>query len=381
MTFSVYDLITPAERDEMLAMLLSIAASLEAPTTSWQEGDPTLTQYMTFSQKLADLSTLAVEITKGGFGELLPSEAWADRWAWSRFKVLRVPATQAPGALTITCGAGAVGMTYEIGEVIVAHATSHQTYRNTAPITVVPSTVLEDQPFAADVAGAASSAAPGAITVLVSSLVGVTCTNPASFVGADKETTPHLVTRALSKLGSFSPNGPKDAYNYVATSPELSATTVPITRTRTVLDEVTGDLTVYLATAAGAPSGGDVTIVQTAIDEKAEPWGANAVAAAGVEVVQAVTYQSWVRGSNLTAAQIETLQAAALALYFSTLEFGGDIIPPDEGSLYVETLEQIIGQAVTGTVRVVVSLPAAAVPLTPDQVAVLGTVTPTTTLL
>ncbi len=295
--------------------------------------------------------------------------------------MLRVPATQAPGLLTITCGAGAAGMTYQIGEVIVAHATSHQTYRNTAPITVVPSTVLTDQPFAADVAGAESSAAPGAITVLVSSLVGVTCTNPASFVGSDKETTPHLVTRALSKLGSFSPNGPKDAYNYVATSPELSATSVPITRTRTVLDEVTGDLTVYLATAAGAPDGADVTIVQTAIDEKAEPWGANAIAAAGTEMVQDVTYQSWVRGSNLTVAQIEVLQAAALALYFSTLEFGGDIIPPDDGSLYKETIEQVIGSAVAGTVRVLASLPSAAVPMTPDQVAVLGTVTPTTTLL
>lgn len=380
MTLLITDLITPEERDDVVATLLAVAALFDAPTTSWQEGDPILTQIMTAAQKMADLSVLATEITKGGFGELLPSDAWADRWALSRFNVTRVPAEEATGLVTFTCSALAAGTTYAPGEIIIAHATTGKTYRNTANVVIVPSTTVTAQTIAADEVGTASNAAPNAITVMVSSIVGVTVTNPASVLGADQETTPALVTRARKKLGALSPNGPKDIYEYVATTPEFSATATPITRTRTVLDEATGDLNVYLATASGAPIAGDVTIVQAAFDTTAEPWGANASAIAATEQTQAVTYHSWVQGSNLTAAQIETLQATALAEFFATLAIGGDVLPPDTGDLYVETLQQIIGAAVPGTRRVVVSVPAATVAITANKVFVLGTVTPTTTL-
>lgn len=387
MTATLESLITPATRDEMLETLLAIAALLDAPTTSWIEGDPTLTQFMTFGQKCADLSQVSVEIAKGGFGDLLPSDGWADIWALSRFKVTRIPATEATGAVDLVCDATAAGDTYDPGEIIIAHITTHKTYRNRDVVVVVPSTTIADVPFVADEPGIASNAAPATLTVMVSSLIGVTSSNPESLVGTDKETTPKLVERARSSLGSFSPNGPKDAYNYVATTPflpdgtELSNTSTPITRTRTVVDEATGELAVYLATAAGAPTAPDVAIVQTAIDAYAEPWGTTATAIASTEVVQAVTYQTWVKDSQLTAAQLEASIGVALALYFSLLDLGGDVVPPDDGRLYVEALEQVIGHAAVGITRVIVSVPAAAVVLAPNEVAVLGTITPTVTLL
>lgn len=387
MTATLESLITPATRDEMLETLLSIAAALDAPTTSWIEGDPTLTQFMTFGQKCSDLSQIAVDIAKGGFGDLLPSDGWADIWALSRFKVTRIPATAASGTVDLTCDATAAGHTYDPGEIIIAHVTTHKTYRNSAPVTVVPSTTIDDVPFVADEPGVASNAAPASLTVMVSSIVGVTISNPESFIGTDKETTSQLVTRARSSLGSFSPNGPKDAYNYVATTPflpdgtPLSNTSTPITRTRTVVDEATGELSVYLATSAGAPTAPDVAIVQAAIDKYAEPWGTTATAAAATEVVQAVTYQAWVKDSQLTAAQLELAIGLALALYFSLLALGGDVVPPDDGRLYVEALEQVIGHAAVGITRVVVSVPPTATVLAPNEVAVLGTITPTVTLL
>lgn len=382
MTASLSDLLTPVDRDEVIATLLAIAASLDAPTTSWQEGDPTLTQIMTVAQKVADLSLVAIDITKGGFGDLLPSDAWADLWAKSRFNVDRIPAQEATGVVTFTCGPTAAANTYQPREIIIAHATTGKTYRNAAAVTLGPSTTLPNQAIEADEPGTGSNAAPTAITVMVSSLVGVTVSNPASVLGVDKETTSQLVRRARAKLGALSPNGPKDAYNYVATTPSLSpGLTTPITRTRTVTDEDTGEVSVFLATAAGAPVAGDVTIVQASIDALSEPWGATATAIAATEVVQNITYQSWVRGSNLSAAQIESAQSTALAFYLSQLNLGGDVIPPDTGSLYVETLEQIISIAVAGTVRVVVSVPSGTVAVDPSEVVVLGTVTPTTTLL
>lgn len=379
MSFSLADILTEEERDDVLATMLAIAALLDMPTTSWQDGNPILTMITTASQKLADLTSVAVEIAKGGFGELLPSDTWADLWAQSRFNETRVPAAQATGLVNLT-NSEATQYDYDIGELILAHATTGKTYRNTAAISVLATVGLDDVAIAADEPGIASSASPGTITVIVSGGVGIASTNPLSLIGTDKETTLALVTRCRSKLGAFSPNGPKDAYNYVATTPAYTpGLSAPITRTRTV--NASGTLSVYLAAAAGPPTAGDVVIVQSAIDTYAEPWGATATAVAGTGVTQAVTYQSWIQGSNLTAAQIEALQSAALAAYFAALDFAGDIIPPDGGSLYPDTLEQIISASVPGTKRVVVSVPAAAVPLDENEFAVLGTITPTTTLL
>ena len=90
--FSLDEILTPSDRESVLATLLALAASFGAPTTAWQEGDPILTTLMTDAQKSADLTLVAVEIAKGGFGELLPSDAWADLWAQSRFNETRVPA-------------------------------------------------------------------------------------------------------------------------------------------------------------------------------------------------------------------------------------------------------------------------------------------------
>lgn len=382
MTLSLTDILTPEERDEVLADLLAIAASLSLPTTSWQSGQPILTMLTTVAQKLSDLTYVAVEIAKGGFGDLLPSDAWADIWALSRFNVTRVPATQATGAINAT-NSSLTNYTLAIGELIVAHTVTGKTYRNTAPIVILASVGLSGIAIAADEAGSDSNAAPAAITTVVSTLVGVGVTNPLSVLGTDQETTLALVTRARAKLGALSPNGPKDAYNYVATTPALSATSTPITRTRTVASSTTGAVSVYLATAAGAPSAPDVAIVQTAIDTYAEPWAVTATAIAATPVVVAITYQAWVSTaqSQLTSTEIQLAISDALALWFSTLAIGGYVIPPDAGFVYVDALEQVIGQATPGILRVVVSIPAADVATTPSQVATLGAITPTITLL
>ena len=381
MPVSIQELINPATRDEMLAYLLGVANSLGLPTTSWQAGQPILTFLTTVAQALVVQSEDSVDIAKGGFGDLLPSDEWADIWALSRFNVTRVPATPASGLINCT-NSSLSNYTLAVGELIVAHATTGKTYRNTAAIVILATVGLADVAISADEPGIESNAAPATITTVVSSLVGVGCTNPLRFIGTNKETTVALVTRARAKLGSLSPDGPKDAYNYVATTPELSpGLSTPITRTRTVANAATGAVSVYLATAAGAPSGGDVTIVQTAIETYAEPWGVTATAIAATALPVAITYQAWVQDSQLTSAQIQTAISTALAAWFATLAIGGYVIPPDTGAVYVDALEQVIGNATPGILRVVVSIPAADVVLTSAQVATLGALTPTITLL
>jgi hypothetical protein len=379
MAVSLSDLLTPIGRDAMVNQLLAIAASLGLPTTSWQAGQPLRTMLNTIGQKLADFSEVVVVITQGGFGDLA-TDGWADLWAQSIYDETRIPAEPASG-LVNALNSEPTQYDHQPGEFIVAHAVTGKTYRNTAAISILASVGLADIAVEADEVGIVGNAAPGTITVVVTSDVGVTVTNPLSVLGDDAETTAALVARCRAKLASLSPNGPKDAYNYIATTPAFSAVATPITRTNTTASPTTGAITVYLATAAGAPVAGDVTIVQAAIDEWAEPWTATATAQAAAEQVVPVTYQAWVVGSQLTDAQIEALIGAALATWFASLDIGGYVIPPDTGAIYIDSLQQVIGLATPGILRVAVTLPAATVTIAPQTVAVLGTVTGTITKL
>lgn len=385
MTFSLADLLKPKTRDEVLAEMLSLADTFGLPTTAWQSGSVVRQILTLIAQKLADASVVVVGIAGGGFGDFV-SDTQAPLWAKQTFDVDIIEAEAATGAID-SVNASVTNYTLQPGELIVAHATSGKLYRNQAVITIPASGSLAGIAIAADETGTSSDAAPGAITVLVSNQIGVTVTNPAAVLGADLETTPHLVTRARSKLGSLSPMGAKDVYNFVATTPSLrdgtvlSNTSTPITRTLPVTDITTGDISVYLATADGAPTGGDVAIVQGAFDTFAEPWTADATAIAATEHSIAVTYQVWIQATSLTSPQIEGLIASALALYMSRAPIGGYVIAPDTGDIYVEEITGVIRTAVTGIVRVSVTLPASDVALSDFEVPTLGTVTPTVTFI
>jgi len=377
--FSFSSLITPSTRAQMLESLLSIANTIGLTVTAWQSGQPVRTVLTTVSQKLSDLTQVAVEITRGGFGDLLSSDEWADQWAYSGYNVERVVAEPATTDSYELTNASATQYDLDPGELIVAHNVTGKTYRNTQAISILANdtTVIE---IAADEVGTASNAAPGAIETLVTTYDGVTGTNPEACLGADKEATPALVTRARAKFSSLSPAGPKNAYDYVARSPDLSPTSTPITRTNTVADPTTGEVSTYLATATGSPSGGDVAIVQTAFDEKVEPWCTKSTAVASADLTIPVTYTAWVSGTNLTQAQLETIFATALAAYFAALPIGGVIVDAG-GTVYKDSLSQVIGQATPGVVRVTISAPAADVSVNPNEVPVLGTVTPTVNIL
>lgn len=379
MAFSITDLITPVSQADAMNTLLSVASALGLPTTSWQSGNWIRTMLATTAQKISDLSVVATQVTRGGFGDLLATDSWADAWSQSIYNVTRIPATQATGAVDVTAGPTAVSTTYNPGELIFAHATTNLTYRNTAAVIINANTTTAGVPVLADVAGAASNAAPGAVTLMVSTQVGLSVTNSSSIIGTDKETTPALVTRARRKLGSLSPNGPKDAYNYVATT--LAVVTSPITRTNTVASQTTGVVSVYVANAGGSPSVADVAAVQTALDNFATPWAVTATAVAATPLVIPVTYQVWTKGASLSATQMQVAIANALAAFFASLKIGGDVIAPDTGAVYIDALQTAIANAAPGIRRVVVTSPATTVAMTPNQVATLGTVSGTITPL
>lgn len=381
MPLTLETIITPTTADEIEQAVLDLCASADPPlpVTAWQSGSVVRTMIWTLSGEIAERALVDVEIAKGGFGDL-GSPEWVKFWAEKIYNVLFVPAEPATGTVTFT-NPTATPHSQLAGAVIVAHSVTGKTYRNQAPITIPALGSLPNVAVSSDEVGTANDAAPGFVTVIVSpSMTGVTVTNPAAILGADEEGAAALVQRTRDKLGSFSPLGPKEAYDYVAKTPELSATSSPITRTKTVADPATGIVTVYLATATGAPTGPDVAIVQAAFEVWAEPWTASSVAAAATNFPINVTYQAWIR-SSLTQAQVESAIATALTTYLATVPVGGVEVPPADGKVYVNKLEHVIFTALPGIELVAITVPAADLAMTDDQVAVLGAVTPTIVFL
>lgn len=117
--------------------------------------------------------------------------------------------------------------------------------------------------FLADVAGLVGSSGAKQISQAVTSNTGVSVSNVAPFFGAAFESNQALVVRCRAKLQSLSPGGPSGAYAYFALSAyaillaqtppvQMSA---PITRVLKQASQLTGQVVVIVANAAGAVSG------------------------------------------------------------------------------------------------------------------------------
>lgn len=378
MPLTLTDVITPTLASEIEAEILSLCTTFELPVTSWQSGGVILTMIKIMSEIIAAKSLVEVEIAKGGLGDYT-SPDWAHLWGDSIFDVQFNEAEAATGVVKLT---NTENQIYNVdpGDLIVAHSVTGKTYRNQYA-EEIPALGFNDYIIIqADEVGTESNAAPGEITTMVTTLNGVTVTNVDPVLGSDAELTPAYITRARSKLASLSPKGSKSAYDYVVQTPEFNPTFTRITRSRTVADPLTGEITVYGATAAGAPDAGDVIISQGAIDKWCEPWGIQAMFEAASEYVVDITYRVWIK-SSLTDAQIKTEIATTLSEYLASVDVGGVVIDPDDGSLYHETLTHKIHNSVAGIEKVSITLPVSDIDLSPYQVPVIGTIIAVVTYL
>ncbi len=277
-------LIATIARTDVLSTLLSVATTLGLDVTAWQPLQPGRTMLATVSQKVADLTATISLAVQGGFldyaatGTVTYTDAngnvitvpvtpeggpgWLDVLASSVYNVSngaggtgRIAATYAGGPLTFTNTSGSSYGPYAAGTFHVACSATGKTYTNTSALTIGTGTT-SGQGFAADVAGAASTASPGQIDTLVTPLLGVSVTNPASLTGADAEKNVALAARCRSKLASISPNGPGAAYDYFARTMLISLSPLsPVTRSKGVINTATGTRTTYVASANGAVPG------------------------------------------------------------------------------------------------------------------------------
>lgn len=371
-TTTLANLIVAAARDALYSTMLSAASALGLSTESWTPGDPTRTLFDVTARMQEAYEAGTVAAIKAGFLTLATgdSKTLVARYVYNEE---RVPATYAECTCQLS-NAGVLPYTWDPDDLIAVDPVTGATFRNSTGGTLLGGGTL-DLTFIAEEAGTDSNAGIGDIDTLATPIAKITITNTTAAAATDEEGDDALEARCLAKLGSLSPNGPADAYHYVATTPSLTGDS-ETTRTRVIDDSVTGDVTVYLASASGDVTTGARDAVEDAIETWATPLTINVTVTRATELAIPITYTLWVYDSiGKTTGVIQQDIEDALLAAFALRPIGGDDSDPGPGVIYRDFILTTILQAVAPHgYRITLTLPAGNTTLTAGQVATVGTI-------
>jgi phage-related baseplate assembly protein len=338
-------LVQPLTKEQARASILALCGALGLNTTAWQSGGVTRTIIAVVAQLFASFTEGVAYITRAGFLDLAEG-GFLTLLAYFGFGVTRIAATFASGNLTVTNASGGL-YKFKVGQFVVSNSVTKQTFVNAEAFELQPVGVTGNEAtvaFRAQAAGAAGTSSPGDISQLVTSTIGVTVTNPTSFVGIDAELDPALRQRCRDKLGSLSPDGPKRAYAFIAKS-ALDANGAPIgvNRVQVLPADGTGVVTIYLATTTGAVTGPNVTIIDDEIQQLVVPDAVTANVSSATNVVVPVNADFWIyTSSGLTTGEAQALVQQALNNYFPTIPIGGLSLDGATGGVLFRALEAVI---------------------------------------
>lgn len=342
---------------QFLEFGLGVARIAGLPVDTWRAGDPTRSLYKYLAEALASLDATNAEYIKAGFLSSAAGE-WLTVLAWEVYGVERVEATPATPTVTITNNGGGF-YPIEPGDLIVRNTVTDQTYRNTNAGTLSAGATVTFE-LEADEAGSDGSVAENEIDEIVApALLGCEIVSSTAAVGTDEQSNESLREQCRATTGALSPNGPADAYEYVARNPELTGVS-DVTRARTVDDSDTGEVTLYIASPSGAVAGASVTAVQDAIERWATPLCITPTVVSANAVTVNVT--STLEGPDLPADAAALVEARIGALFAAAAI--------SDGSGFVSRSELIAAHhaALPTLRRVVLTAPAADVVLAAGEV-------------
>jgi phage-related baseplate assembly protein len=377
------DLVTPLTVDEVRLAIFNVLAAIGVTTTNWRPGAVVRTMITAFAIVGSSLSQLISLIARAGWLEL-SFGSWLTLVARYVYGVERIAATFATGYVTLT---NTDGGNYDVdpNDLTVSNPITGKEYQNTAFFSL-PSGSTIVIPVQAVEQGSSSTSFAGEITVVQSSLDGVSVYNSASVAGYDEETDQSLKIRCSDKLGSLSDKGPKDAYGYAARSAKRAdGTNIGVTRVAPKRLP-NGVMSVYVAGAAGPISGSvsdpnsDLGRVNEAI-QRAAPLGITVNTYTVSTSTVDVSFKVWLYNTtSMSRIDIHNQISSSLQSFIAAQPIGGNVIAPDVGKVFLSGVETAIAQAtdLSGAklplFKVEVLAPSADVPLALDAVAVLGDV-------
>lgn len=385
MTASLDDLVKPLTKEQIIESIYGVLAAVGVSTTTWKPGAVVRTMIVAVAIVLAALSRLLANVAKSGFLELATG-AWLTLVARYVYGVERLEATFAEGEVTLVNTGGGV-YSGDAEDLVVATGTPSRLYRNTQPYDLGAGETITIAVRAVE-AGSASTAQPGAINRLETTLLGVTCSNALPLVGLNEELDAALRVRCNEKLGALSPMGPWDAYSAAARNAKTSAgLPAGVTRTRIVKDGA-GGVTTYVASASGAIVGDEddtstaLGAVNDAVQRFAAPQAITAIVRSATPRVFDVTYQVWAYNTlALTPAQLVALCDAKVLAFMSAQPIGGALIDAGPPKLYRDALLAAISSVRPEIFHAVVTLPETDQDLALSEVPVAGSVTGVATLV
>jgi len=346
------DLLSTKTIDDWKRSILNVATAVGLPTENWQEGGYTRTLLALFARLYATGGQVVRIIAASGFLDTASGD-WLKLLAKNLFAVDPIEATfaSAPLGLRLTNGGGGLFI-FEAGDVVVAHASTSKTYRNTSGGTLNPGGTL-DLDLEAEEAGSGSNALVDTITTMVTTFGGVTCTNTLPLVGLDAEKDEDLRQRCRDSLAALSIGGIKRAYEFFAKSATREdGSPIGVNRVRVLTAPGDGTVTIYIAGAGGELTSPDVADVQAAFDEKVTPYGFNATAISATNLSITVPATIWIPASlGLSEAQARQAVLDALEAYVETLPIGGVVISPATGKIYWRALLGVVENAIPGMLK------------------------------
>lgn len=319
---AIDDLLTALTTDQVVQTWTDNLVALGVPADKWRKGGVFSTLLRVSAATYAGFTTIMVAAIGSAF---LPTSAggWLTLLAFYVFGVSRREATFASGQITLTNAGGGV-FTYAPDAVTFIDTRTKKTYRNVAGFTLGALTVLTID-IAATEAGASSSAPPGEIDQLQTSMLGVSVSNALSVVGVDAESDEELRAACVSKLGSLSVRGPRTAYLWATRiAVNISGDPVNINRVAVSTDSHTGQVTVTLASPQGVPTSADVTAAADSIEQNARPDGVTVTVTSAIPVPYAPALIVWATAQpGLTPDTVQAAVTANLTTFLSLYPVGG----------------------------------------------------------
>lgn len=362
----------PVSKAQAKATIYTMLGKAGLPVTSWQSGAALRALVWVLATLVAGSSELLAAIVKGLFlGSA--TGVWLTLLARYVYGITRRGATFAAVELTINNAKGGV-YPFEARECIALDPVTKQTYVNIAPFTITALVSGLKVGFQAVEAGAASTSGVGAISQLVTTLLGVSVTNAAAAIGADEQGDEELRQDCYDAIGALSPFGAAGAYKYFAKhlpggDPLVRAdgTAIEVNRTQVVTNPDTGVVTVWVASSSGAITGDkdtpgdDLYIIDQNLRLNAVPQCITETTAAAIETNVSVWYTLYVDAETAkTEAEIEADVAAALTVFGATYPIAGQrLVDGGQGYLFLNRLRQVILDAVAGSLSVTMLGPVA----------------------
>lgn len=353
---TIQQILTPITPAQARAMLVTILVALSVPANSWIAGG-VASSILTAAGNV--LSMLSGQLANGIAAFFLPTATGGALQLVAKYVYGVTPpqATFASGPYTLVNAGGGVYPT-AAGALVVSDPTTGTTYTNTSAFTLNGLATLTIT-IQCTTSGSAGNANPGAITNLVTPLLGVTGSNPSALVGLDPLSDAALRQLCLNSLGVRSVRGPRSAYAYAIQTATNAVTGNPVNVNRWDISTAshTGQTSVVLAGPNGTTDPNDLTGVVTSIEAQARPEGITVTVSAATVETYAPTLTPWVLApAGTSSAALQSSIASYVTAWFGSPAnpIGGNVAADDanpggfEGILG-SGIAGIVGQAVAAT--------------------------------